>query len=101
MTAQGPGEPTKPPLSALTTLRVGGAADSLVIAETEAELIDAVATADAAGQPATVLGGGSNVVVADAGLPGTVVVVPPWACPQCAAPRTHMYATRGWYIAWH
>ncbi|MFZ8982012.1 MAG: UDP-N-acetylmuramate dehydrogenase [Candidatus Nanopelagicales bacterium] len=75
MTAQGPGEPTKPPLSALTTLRVGGAADSLVIAETEAELIDAVATADAAGQPATVLGGGSNVVVADAGLPGTVVVV--------------------------
>ena len=75
MTAQGPGEPTEPPLSALTTLRVGGAADSMVIAETEAELIDAVATADAAGQPVIVLGGGSNVVVADAGLPGTVVVV--------------------------
>ena len=70
-----PGGSAEPPLSALTTLRVGGPAESMVIAETEAELIDAVATADEAGQPVTVLGGGSNVVVADAGLPGTVVVV--------------------------
>jgi UDP-N-acetylmuramate dehydrogenase len=70
-----PGGAAEPPLSGLTTLRVGGPADATVVVETEADLIDVVASADAAGEPITVLGGGSNVVVADAGLPGTVVVV--------------------------
>ena len=37
-------------------------------ATTEAELVAAVATADAAGKPVLVLGGGSNLVVADAGF---------------------------------
>lgn len=58
-----------------TTLRLGGPARSFVTATTEAELIDAVATADAAGEPVLVLGGGSNLVVADAGFAGTVVKV--------------------------
>ena len=44
-------------------------------AETEAELIEAVSAADAAGEPVLVLGGGSNVVVADEGFAGTVVEV--------------------------
>ena len=39
-------------------------------AETEAELIEAVAAADAAGEPVLVLGGGSNLVVADEGFAG-------------------------------
>ncbi len=70
-----PGGAAEPPLSGLTTLRTGGPSERLVIAETEAALIDAVAAADAAGEPVTILGGGSNIVVADAGVPGTVVLV--------------------------
>lgn len=58
-----------------TTLRVGGPAGSWVEATTEAQLVRAVAEADAAGQPVLVLSGGSNVVVSDDGFPGTVVHV--------------------------
>ena len=58
-----------------TTLRVGGPARRLVRAETDAELIDAVLAADDAGEPLLVLGGGSNLVVADAGFDGVVVQV--------------------------
>lgn len=63
------------PLSEHTTLRLGGPAARWVRATTEAELVDAVSAADAAGEPLLVLGGGSNLVVADAGFPGTVVEV--------------------------
>lgn len=62
-------------LSAYTTLRLGGPARRLVEARTEQELIDAVRAADAAGEPLLVLGGGSNVVIADEGFDGTVVRV--------------------------
>ena len=58
-----------------TTLHLGGPAGRWVEAETEQQLVDTVAAADAAGEPVLVLGGGSNVVVADAGVPGTVVHV--------------------------
>nr|WP_310961143.1 UDP-N-acetylmuramate dehydrogenase [Nocardioides marmorisolisilvae] len=62
-------------LAAHTTLRVGGPAAEFVSARTEADLVRAVADADAAGTPVLVLGGGSNLVVADAGFPGRVVEV--------------------------
>ena len=58
-----------------TTLRLGGPADRWVRATTEAELVAAVSGADAAGEPVLVLGGGSNVVVADEGFRGVVVEV--------------------------
>ena len=58
-----------------TTLRVGGPARAWVRATTEDELITAVSAADAAGDPLLVLGGGSNLVVADEGFEGTVVEV--------------------------
>jgi UDP-N-acetylmuramate dehydrogenase len=58
-----------------TTLRLGGPAAAWVSAGTEDELIAAVAAADAAGEPLLVLAGGSNLVVADEGFPGTVVQV--------------------------
>ena len=58
-----------------TTLRLGGPARAWVRAESEAELVEAVSAADATGEPVLVLGGGSNVVVADAGFDGTVVEV--------------------------
>jgi UDP-N-acetylmuramate dehydrogenase len=66
---------TPPSLRELTTLRLGGPAAAYAEAATRAELYDAVAAADAAGQPVLVLGGGTNVVVADAGFPGLVLRV--------------------------
>ncbi len=62
-------------LAPLTTLRVGGPAARLLTATSEDELIDAVRGADERGEPVLVLAGGSNVVIADAGFPGTVVCV--------------------------
>ena len=56
-----------------TTLRLGGPARTWVEARSEAEVVDAVTAADDAGDPVLVVGGGSNLVVADAGFPGTVV----------------------------
>ncbi|WP_244931407.1 UDP-N-acetylmuramate dehydrogenase [Nocardioides sp. W7] len=58
-----------------TTLRVGGGAGSYVRATTEDELTGAVTAAEMAGEPVLVLGGGSNLLVADEGFPGTVVEV--------------------------
>jgi len=58
-----------------TTLRLGGPARTWVEARSEAEVVDAVTAADDAGDPVLVVGGGSNLVVADAGFPGTVVHV--------------------------
>jgi UDP-N-acetylmuramate dehydrogenase len=63
------------PLAELTTLRLGGPAKRFVEVETEAELIAEVAACDSAGEPVLVLGGGSNLVVDDAGFDGTVVAV--------------------------
>ncbi|HSS68365.1 MAG TPA: UDP-N-acetylmuramate dehydrogenase [Nocardioidaceae bacterium] len=62
-------------LSELTTLRVGGPAGAYAEATSRADLYDAVAAADATRQPVLVLGGGSNVVVSDEGIPGLVVRV--------------------------
>ena len=66
---------TNVPLADLTTLRLGGPARRLVEVDTEAGLVTAVRDADAAGEPLLVLGGGSNVVVADEGFDGTVIRV--------------------------
>ena len=62
-------------LADLTTLRLGGPPRDLVEARSESEVVDAVRAADARGEPLLVLAGGSNVVVADEGFPGTVVHV--------------------------
>ncbi len=60
-------------LSNLTTAAVGGPAGTYVEARTEAEIIDAVRTADAAGEQVLLIGGGSNLLISDDGFPGTVV----------------------------
>ena len=66
-----------PPASTLlrdhTTLHVGGPARRFVVARSEAEVIETVLAADRAGEPLLILGGGSNMLVADAGFDGTVV----------------------------
>jgi UDP-N-acetylmuramate dehydrogenase len=68
-------EPSPERLADHTTLHLGGPARSWVRATTEAGLVDAVRRADEVGEPVLVLAGGSNLVVADDGFPGTVVEV--------------------------
>jgi UDP-N-acetylmuramate dehydrogenase len=58
-----------------TTLRVGGPADRLVEARSATEIVEVVRAADAAGEPLLLLGGGSNVVIADEGVPGVALLV--------------------------
>lgn len=60
-------------LAELTTLRLGGPARRMVEVTTEPELVEAVRTADAVGEPVLLVAGGSNLVVADDGFAGTVV----------------------------
>ncbi|MFF4017784.1 UDP-N-acetylmuramate dehydrogenase [Streptomyces sp. NPDC001843] len=61
------------PLAPLTTFRLGGPAARLVTATTDAEVIDTVREADAAGTPLLVIGGGSNLVIGDKGFDGTAL----------------------------
>ncbi|MCA9541267.1 MAG: UDP-N-acetylmuramate dehydrogenase [Myxococcales bacterium] len=63
------------PLGPRTTLGVGGAARWLAAVEDEAQLDAALAWARGARLPVFVLGGGSNVLVSDAGFDGLVVQV--------------------------
>ncbi len=92
-------------LSEHTTLRLGGPAARWVRAGTEAAVIDAVRRADADGEPVLVLGGGSNLVVADAGFAGTVVElattgiapdVDPADDPSCGGVLVTVAAGEGW-----
>lgn len=62
-------------LSSLTTSAVGGPAGKFVEARTEAAIIDAVRTADAAGEQVLIVSGGSNLLVSDDGFPGTVIKI--------------------------
>jgi UDP-N-acetylmuramate dehydrogenase len=64
-------------LAPLTTLRVGGQAARFAELESDRDVADAVRDAEARGEPLFVLGGGSNVVIGDQGLPGLVVRVAP------------------------
>ncbi|WP_022910957.1 UDP-N-acetylmuramate dehydrogenase [Aestuariimicrobium kwangyangense] len=74
---QGPATDTSssPRLADHTTFRVGGPARTFVRATTEAQIIETVSAADRDGVPVMVLSGGSNLLVADEGFPGTVVKI--------------------------
>ena len=61
------------PLAPLTTFKVGGPADCLLEVHDSRELAAALDLAAEAGVAATVLGGGSNVLVSDAGVRGLVI----------------------------
>ena len=61
------------PLSAYTTFRVGGPAECFLEPRTADEIVAALEIAHAARVAVTVLGGGSNVLVADAGIRGLVI----------------------------
>ena len=62
-------------LSNFTTLKVGGPAQKIVHAHTEDELVEFVKAADKAGEQVLILGGGSNLLISDAGFAGTVIRV--------------------------
>nr|WP_232523605.1 UDP-N-acetylmuramate dehydrogenase [Nocardioides sp. MAH-18] len=86
-----------------TTLRLGGPAERWVRATTEEQLIDALVEADTAGVPVLVLGGGSNLVVADAGFAGTVIEVATTGAeidaddaPACGGANVTIAAGEGW-----
>jgi UDP-N-acetylmuramate dehydrogenase len=67
--------PAVPRLAELTTLRLGGPGREVVTAAREDELVAAVTEADGRGVPVLLVGGGSNLVVADEGFDGRVVLV--------------------------
>jgi UDP-N-acetylmuramate dehydrogenase len=61
------------PLAPFTTLRVGGPAARLVEVGDVEEISGVAGDCDRTGEPLLVLGGGSNLLIADAGFPGTVL----------------------------
>ena len=61
------------PLAPLTTLELGGEARHLVEAADEAAIVEALAWAEARKLPVLILGGGSNLVIADRGWDGLVI----------------------------
>lgn len=63
------------PLSRVTTWRIGGPAEFLVRVSNASEAVAAVRWAARAGLPVTVLGGGSNVLAPDGGMPGLMLIV--------------------------
>jgi UDP-N-acetylmuramate dehydrogenase len=63
------------PLAPFTTLGVGGAARFFVEAFNAGDVREAVAYAKSRNAPLFILGGGSNLVVSDAGWPGLVLKV--------------------------
>ena len=62
-------------LAPFCTMNVGGPARWLVDARTESEIADALRWANQRGVEVHILGGGSNVVISDAGVDGLVVLV--------------------------
>ena len=85
-------------LSDHTTLRLGGPAREWVTATTQAELTEALDTTG----PVLVVGGGSNLVVADEGFDGRVVevatrgVVPDTDDPSCGGVLVTVAAGESW-----
>jgi len=62
------------PLARHTSFAIGGPADLLLMVRTPEELVGAVQEARRAGVPWRVIGSGTNILVADAGIRGLVIV---------------------------
>ena len=96
--------------SELTTLQVGGPIARLVTATTQRDLVDLVTEAQHEGVRWMVVGGGSNLLVADEGFDGTVIrvatkgieVLPASSDAADAAVRLRVQAGENWddLVAW-
>jgi len=64
---------TDEPMARHTTFAIGGPADVYIEPADEDELVDVLRAVHAAGEPLTVLGGGSNVLVGDGGIRGVTI----------------------------
>lgn len=62
-------------LDRYTSFRVGGPADLLVLPQTMDQVIALAGTAQKAGVPVTIIGGGTNILVSDNGIRGLVMVL--------------------------
>ncbi len=82
-------------LAPFTTLRIGGPARYFCRVTSEPELLDAVRFARARSLPIFVLGGGSNLLVADTGFPGLVLHIAFGDNIASTADRTHMKVSAG------
>jgi UDP-N-acetylmuramate dehydrogenase len=80
------------PLGPLTTFGVGGPADWLVTVTGEAALSAVLAVCHETATPVTILGGGSNVVVADEGIRGVVLRLQMTSITQPAPDRVRALA---------
>ena len=83
-------------LARFTTLQVGGDAERLVIATTREQLLSATREAWGGFDEWLLLGGGSNVVVADDGFAGTVVHVATRGIERVGASRLRIQAGEPW-----
>lgn len=90
------------PLASLTTFRVGGPAEWLIETRTSDEIVTALRLAHGASVPVTMLGGGSNVLVSDAGVRG--LVIRPRGGVIARVDETHVRAdaavTINWLVRW-
>ncbi|MCL1795701.1 MAG: FAD-binding protein, partial [Clostridia bacterium] len=63
------------PMSAWTTLRVGGPADLMVRARNARDILAVLCAAAEHATPLFVVGGGSNLLVRDGGIRGLVLII--------------------------
>jgi UDP-N-acetylenolpyruvoylglucosamine reductase len=64
---------TEVPVAPLTTFKIGGNAEFYFEAKTRKDLAKALTASKTLGIPYTVLGGGSNVLIGDGGIPGLTI----------------------------
>ena len=63
------------PLAHLSTYKIGGAAEYYIAVENKVDLQEVVQWAKEQVLPITILGGGSNILINDAGVPGLVIKI--------------------------
>ena len=84
------------PLAPFTTFGIGGAARYFAVAATEEEVVEAVFWAKERGVPLFVLGGGSNLLVRDAGFVGLVLKVAVMGIEECGGDLFDVGAGEVW-----